>query len=846
MSALKLAVRFARRELRSGLSGFRIFLASLALGVAAIAGVGSLGEAYLTGLTEQGRVLLGGDVSLRRRNVAATVEERAFMAGYGQVSETTTMRSMADVLDASGSTSGTRALVELKAVDAAYPLVGEVGLVPQMPLHDALACNQTMCGAVVEKTLFYRLRIEVGDILRVGDTDFEIRAELASEPDRISGGFSLGPHFMLSREAMGRTGLITPGSLTNYYYDIAFTGNTGLDEFETAVETAHADGGWRVRNHTNAIPDVARFVRQATMFLTLVGLTALVVGGVGAGQAISAFLQRRRTSIATLKAIGADGQVVFLTYLVLVMTLAALGIVVGLIAGAALPFAVDYFFGDRIPAPANYALYPGPLVLAAAFGVLTAFGFAIVPLARAKEITPAGLFRDLVAPVRTPAHWQWRAAAVLAFMLIAILSVALSPYPRFNLGFLGGTFVVLILLRLVGLGLQRTIARIPVRRKQILRLAFANLTRPGTQSAHVIVALGLGLTLLATVSLTEASVNAQVQDRLPERAPSYFFIDIQRDQIVAFSELISEFPTATEFETTPMMRGRVVALNGVPVAEAEIQPGGRWITRGDRSVTYMYEKPRDIFILDGPDWWEADYDGPTLMSLDRDDAEAVGLAIGDTMTINVLGRDIQAQIFNMFDEDFRSGAINFSFILSPGIVADAPHTFLATVNVDPEQEEAMFAAVSRDFPNISVVLVRDVLAQINEMLQALAAGMRAASMITILAGILVLAGAIAAGHRARVYDAVVLKVLGATRGRLAAVYTVEYGVLGCLAGVAALVIGTLAAWAVTTLVLDVPLVFAARTVTLTIVGGALATLVLGLIGGFTALSAKPAERLRNP
>jgi putative ABC transport system permease protein len=841
VSALSLAIRYARRELRSGLSGFRIFLAALTLGVAAIAGVGSLGQAFLTGLSEKGQILLGGDIRMARQYVPADEKEQAFMAGYGRVTALATMRSMATHVQ----NPERRALIEIKAVDPLYPLIGQVVLDPLMPLPAALDCGVT-CGAAVEDALLVRLGLKTGDMIRVGNTDFEVRARIVSEPDRVVGGFTLGPRVMLSREGLTRSGLIVEGSLINYTYKISFASETTPEEFRAAEEAAFPDGRWDVDDHTNAIPRVTRFVEQATMFLSLIALTALIVGAVGAGQAVEAFLERRRETIATLKAMGAEGGQIFLIYLTQIMAVACVGLLLGLVIGAALPFAVEYFFGASIPAPANYAVYPGPLALAAVFGLLAALGFAIPPLARAREIAPAGLFRDLVAPSHMRARLTYRVAGVVIFATIAALSIALSPYPEFNLGFLAGMAAVLVFLRVAGGLIRRLISRLPRQRSQVARLALANLVRPGAPSTSIMVALGLGLTLLATVALLDASVRAEVEDQLPERAPSFFFVDIQRDQVEPFKQEIEQFKSASDFSATPMLRGRIVKLNGVPAEEANIAADSKWAVDGDRGVTYASVPPADTRVVEGPAWWPADYRGPPLLSFDAELAEGMGLKIGDTMTLNILGRDIEATIFNLRDVDFRTGGINFLNIMSPGIIDQAPHSFLATVRADAADEEPMFAAISRAFPNITVVRVKETLAQVGELLAALARGVSVASLVTILAGVLVLAGAIAAGHRARLYDAVVLKVLGATRARLGAVYVIEYGLLGTLAGLAALGAGTVAAWSVAYFVLDIPFVFAARAVALTIIGGALGTLVLGLAGGFAALSAKPAQRLRNP
>ncbi len=463
---------------------------------------------------------------MARQYQPADETERAFMAGFGRVTELASMRSMAS--DARNLER--RALIEIKAVDPLYPLVGQMVLAPLMPLGAALDCSAA-CGAAVEEALLVRLGIKPGDPIRIGDADFVVRARIVTEPDRVVGGFTLGPRVMLSREGLTRAGLIVEGSLINYTYKIAFAGETTPEEFRAAEALAFPEARWEVSDRTNAIPRVTRFVEQATMFLTLIALTALIVGAVGAGQAVEAFLERRRETIATLKAMGAEGGQIFLIYLVQIMAVACIGLVLGLALGAALPFAVEYFFGASIPAPANYAVYPGPLALAAVFGLLAAAGFAIPPLARAREIAPAGLFRDLVAPSRLRARLGYRVAAFAIFAAIAALSVLLSPYPEFNLGFLAGMAAVLVFLRCAGALVRRLIASLPRQRSQVARLALANLVRPGAPSTSIMVALGLGLTLLATVALLEASVRAEVEDQLPERAPSFFFVDIQKDQV---------------------------------------------------------------------------------------------------------------------------------------------------------------------------------------------------------------------------------------------------------------------------------------------------------------------------
>ncbi|MBV9043727.1 MAG: FtsX-like permease family protein [Alphaproteobacteria bacterium] len=840
MSRLSLAIRFARREMRTRLSGFRIFFACLVLGVTAIAGVESLSTAFLTGLAEQGRTLLGGDVVVHLVHREATPAELAYMKKRGKVSLSVSMRAMAYAVNGDG-----RQLVEMKAVDSRYPFFGAVTLSNGQNLQTALACRDNICGAVAESTLLDRLHIAPGALIRIGTQQFRVAATIVSEPDRISGGFSLGPYVIVSTASLAGTGLVTLGSLIDYNYRIVLPPTADIKRFKTEATATFPDGGWDIRDRSDAAPGIRRFVEQVTMFLTLVGLTALAVGGVGAGQAVSAFLDRKRAEIAIFKSLGADGALIFLIFFLQVMAIATAAVLLGLILGALLPFGVQYLYGSDIPAPAHFALYANPLLLAAAFGLLSAIACAVPPLSRARLISPASLFRDLVAPASARGALPYLAGAGVAAALVIALALSLAPSPIFAAEFLAGAAAGLIALRLIAEGLRWLLRRVPRPRAPIARLALANLTRPGAATTGVVTALGLGLTLLATVSLLDHTISAQVKDRLPGTAPSFFFVDIQQDEGPAFDKAIRSFKTAEDYKRTPMIRGRIVSLKGVPAKDAPVAPEAKWAVSGDRGLTYAATPPKGTVITQGR-WWPANYTGPTLISFDQNLANGMGLHLGDKMVLNVLGREIEGTIASFRKVDFTTGGQNFIIVMSPGIIDHAPHSFLATVRVDPKEEEPLYRKITDTFPNISTVRVKDAIAQVNGLLQQLSDGVRAASLLTILSGLLVLAGAIAAGSRGRLYDATVLKVLGATRAHVALVYILEYGAVGLLTGLLALGIGALAANIICEQVLEVPLVFDLKTALITVAGGGAATLLFGLLGALSALSARPAAQLRAP
>src|SRR5579862_1061726 len=851
---IALAMRLARRELRSGFSGFRIFFASLVLGVAAIAAVGSLADALLAGIAADGRVLLGGDVAIELVQRPMTPQELRFAQSRGTVSQIASMRAMAYAL--SNGAIGARHLIELKAVDGTYPLYGNVGLacgtgfrVPRdaiscPSLQQALACHANLCGAIAEQALFDRLHMKSGATLRIGTQDFRVRAVLTDEPDRLSGGFSLGPHVIVSKDALARTGLVTLGSLIEYTTRVRLPANASIAQFRDDAKARFPDAGWQIRDRDHAAPGTDRFIRQLSVFLTLVGLTALAVGGVGAGQAVRAFLDRKREEIAALKALGGDGALIFLVFFLQVMAIAALASVAGVAIGAAVPFLVERFYARAIPLPAQFGLYSAPLALAFLFGVLSAAAFAIPPLARAREIAPAGLFRDLVAPATKRGRLPYLAAAGAAGALIVALALAVSPSLSFSLWFIACAGGGLLVLALAAALLRRLLRQLPRAKAPATRLALANITRPGSPSAAVITALGLGLSLLAAVTVLDRTISGEVRESLPGTAPTFYFVDIQPADATAFDRTIARFPAARDYRRTPMIRGRIVALNGVPAAHARVASDSRWALNGDRGITYAATPPKDADITTGR-WWPANYRGPTLISFDAGLARGMGLRIGDRMTLNVLGREIEGRIANLRDVDFSTGRQNFVLILSPGIIDQAPHSFLATVRVPPGDEEAMYRGVTDRFPSVSTVRVKDVIVELSTFLGQLSFAVRAASLVAILAGLLVLAGAIAAGLRARLYDSTVMKVIGATRAQIALAYALEYALLGGLCGLLALGAGIAAATLITRRVFEMAPVIDWSAVLMTVGGGAFLTLVFGLGLTWSALSAKPAAQLRD-
>ncbi len=833
---LPVAARIARREMRGGLSGFVVFLLCLILGVAAIAAVGTVRASIGDALTAQGAVLLGGDAEASFTYRAATPEERGWLDGIAaKVSEVYDFRSMAVV---GKGAAADRALTQVKAVDDAYPLTGSIALDPDMPLADALKGG----GAVLDGVLADRLGLRPGDRFRLGDAEFTYRARLVREPDGAADGFGLGPRSIVRTVDLAASGLLEPGTLYDTHYRLLLPPGTGLEATRKAAEARFRDQGLRWLDSRRAAPGVERFVERMGSFLVLVGLAGLAVGGIGISAAVRSYLDRKVESIAALKAMGAESGTIFAAYLMQVGALAVIGVALGLALGAALPVLAGPAIAARMPIPVVIGFQPEPLAEASLYGLLAAALFALWPLARTRDVKAAALFRDLGAGRRAlPGPGL---AAVLALLLAALAgaAVAFTGVPSLALGTLGGVAGALVILVLAAAGLRALTRRLARRAdgRPALRLALAAIGGPREEATAVILSLGLGLSVLAAIGQIDANLRAAIDTDLPKVAPSYFFVDIQPDQIEGFRARLTGDPTVSRVDSAPMLRGIITRING---QDARKVAGDHWVLRGDRGVTYSADLPPNTTVTAGT-WWPKDYDGPPQVSFAAEEAAEMGLKLGDVLTVNVLGRDIEAAITSFREVKFETAGIGFVMSMDPAALQGAPHTWIATVYATEAGEAAILRDLATAYPNITAIRVKDAIDRVTEALGAIARATAIAAGVTLLTGAVVLIGAAAAGERARVYEAAVLKTLGATRATILGSFALRAAMMGVAAGIVAIVAGALAGWAVMRFVMDAPYRFEPVSAVVIVAGGALATLIAGLVFALRPLAARPAQVLR--
>ncbi len=841
MSDLRTAWTIARRELRGGIAGFRVFLICLALGVAAIAAIGTVRESIDAGLQREGAALLGGDAAIELTyRFADSAERTVFEIASDNLSEIADFRSM---LVVSKPDQEERGLTQVKAVDELYPLYGSVILSPDIPLEQALAGQNGLPGIVVDPVLLDRLAISVGEIARLGTQEFVVMAALQRVPDEAGAGFTLGPRSIVALEALDASGLLEPGTLFETEYRLTVATGTDLDALRQQVETALPDAGIRWRDRRNGAPGIAEFVDRLSAFLVLVGLTGLAVGGVGVAAAVRAYLAKKTETIATLRSLGATGRVIFLTYILQIGVLSLLGISIGIALGSPLPLLFGPLLEARLPVPAAFSLTARPLIEAGFYGILSAALFTLWPLARTENIRAANLFRASNAAVQGWPRPLWLGILAALFAVLVGTAAILSGLMQLTLwaaAGLVGAFLILIGAAMLTRHLARRASKLKaLAGRPTLRSALGAIGGLGGDAGAVILSLGLGLSVLAAIGQINWNLQSAIDRDLPDVAPSYFVVDIQSNQLPEIRDMMGENPAVIDFQSAPMLRGIITKINGKPAVETA---GDHWVLQGDRGITYSQVPPAETKITQGA-WWDKDAVSPEI-SFAAEEAAEMGLSLGDSMTLNVLGRELTATVTSFREVDFSTAGIGFILSMNPTALQGAPHTHIATIYADENAEGAILRDISSQFPNITAIRMRDAIGRVSDVLAGIAAAITYGALATLLTGGVVLIGTAAAGEQARIYEGAILKTLGATRREILLNFALRSVILGAVAGGFAILAGGLAGWAVMHFVMDSTFQLEPVSALGIVFGGILVTLLTGAFFAWRPLAAKPARVLR--
>ncbi len=838
--AMGLPLRLALRDFRGGIAGFWIFLACLAIGVAAITGVGSVSRSLAEGLLQNGRVILGGDVSFELVQREANAVELRFLAARGKLSQIAVMRAMAARDD------GQTTLVEVKAVDAAYPAQGSVALLPALALREVLAERNGIYGVAADPVFAARLDLRRGDRFSIGRQTFELRAILASEPDKLVGAIGFGPRVLMSEAALRATRLLQPSALVKWIYRLSLAPGENVDALGTAVYAAFPSGGFEIRTWKNISPQFSRDLDRFSQFLTLVGMSSLLIGGVGVANAVTGFVERKRETIAILKALGAPGGFAFRMMLAEVLGVAGIAMAAGIAFGVALPFLLAAAFGALIPFPLAPRVFPQEIGAAVVYGVLTTLVFSLVPLGRAHDLPISNLFRDEIAPASVWPRRRYLVALSAAALGLVFASVALAPDKKLALIYVAAALGGFVLLRAAAALLMAAARRLPHPRRVELRLAIGNLHRPGALTPSIVVSLGLGLTLVVSLALIDGNLHRVLEGSRNEKSPSYYFLGVARAELNDFRKFVAVREPDAKLAFVPMLRGRFVAVKGQPVAKIRGADDVAWALEGDRGVTFSEFVPAGSSVIAGK-WWARDYEGPPLVSLESQVADGLGLKLGDAITVNVLGRNITTRIANLRKVDWHNLGLNFVLVYSPDTFAVAPYSDLVTLTDSGRGRgnPALVRDVAKAFPNVVSLRVKDALDAVKDIVGKLALAVRGSAGIALLAAALVLGGALAAGQGTRFYDVVILKTLGATRRRLLAAALCEFGLIGVATAVFGVLAGGAAALAVVSTVMKLEFVWLWPQALAAAAGALVAAVLLGLIGTWRVLGQKPAQSLRN-
>jgi len=838
------AWKIALRELAGGLRGFWIYIACLALGTAAIAASGAVTETFTRGLAGQARTLLGGDLMFVAAQRRATPEERTFIDTQGAVAEVVTV----DVMGAAGER---RRQIDVQAVDGAYPLIGAVTLGGgASDLEAALALQGDRWGAVVSQSFLDAFDVRIGDPVDIGPIRAVVRARLDGLPDRVGTPGTFGPEALVRIDGFEEAGRLTTGQLFRTQLIVTFADGQSADSVTGAFDAAFPGGGMRLREPADAVDGLQGLLDTLNDFLAIVGIAALVAGGLGVAQATGSFLESRTGSIAALKALGADGALIRQAYLLQLAVLASVGAVVGVMIGAATPFLLAAFAGGSIPLPQALGIYPWPLLKAFALGTLAAAVFALPALGRARATKPAALFRHLGEDENQRTPWLERGLSLAAGVALAGLAVATSGRPLLTAVLLGGALVAWGAFLLVADGIKRLARGAAGGAAGLWRLTLANLGGIGSLAPTIVPALGLGLALLTLVASVQSNLLRQISETAPSNAPSLIFSQIPADGTETFDQVLADqgvdLGDADAFRRAPFLLARVVALKGEPLDIETVAESERWVVRGETSVTFLGPQPPEAVLTDGA-WWDADYAGPLLVSVEAEAAAGLGLGIGDTVGFRVFGRDVEATVASLRKVDWGTFGIgsNTAFILSPGTLEAAKPYHVAIARTDARDEQVIIDRLGEALPDVVVFQTRPALASAAQVFGDIAIAVNAVAGVVTLAGLLVLLGAFAAMARKRRAETAVLKTFGAERGEVLRLYAGEFALAGAAGAVIGALLGVGAAYPVVVNVFEASWSWPWREA-LTVVGLAVGVSALGGAAvGWSTLSQPPMQVLRG-
>jgi putative ABC transport system permease protein len=842
--SFRTAARIAWRETRSSLTKFLFVVLAVAAGVGALSGVRGFSESFHTMLTREARTVMAADLTARQfamptaEQLAALNELPSSGVDYTWVTETVSMV-------AGASEGALPVLASIKAVDpASYPFYGTVKLDPDIPLAGAL----TGTTVVVGEDLLMRLHLRVGDAVRLGGQDFRIVAAVVFEPDRMSSSLNIGLRLMMSRDAFARAGLLQFGSRATERYLFKLEPNAPpVESVRRSIRQALPMAV--VVDFRESSPIITAGLDQATTFLSLVSLIALIVGAIGVAMAMHAHLQQKMDNIAVMKSLGATSTEIIRIYMLQTLLLGVAGGLAGVLVGRAVEQIFPYLIRKYFSITTSMGWHFAAAGQGIAIGILTTLLFTLPPLLAIRKIRPALILRRDMPDAKLP--WRRRimearsalAAAGVILIGIGAISAWLANSQKVGEYFAGGLFVSLIALsgvawatlKLVRAFLNRSPWRIP----SLVRQGMANLYRQGNQAQAILVALGLGVMFTLTVYLVQASVVSEIIGTAPPGAPNVFLIGVTQAQVQPLMDLIrTQKDVLSTPEFLPRVAARLVTTSAGPVT-------GRF--RFGTSVTWETTQPDSVRVLEGA-WWSRAALAPNaepVVALNEETAKRLGVQTGSWIQIEASGRTIQARVVALFRWDAKRLMPTSSYIFNPPALAGLPASFDGGVRIRPASVAAFQRAAFDKFPTVTVVNIADALEIVQQVVDQIALVIRFLSGFAILAGAVILAASVAGTRFRRVREVVILKTLGATRKHVVRIFSIEFLTLGAVAGVMGAILATAFTSLVLKRLLDAPFQFDPKATLLAVVLTALLANASGWLASIRILGQKPLEVLRD-
>jgi putative ABC transport system permease protein len=779
-------------------------------------------------------------------------------------------------------------IIELKAVEEEYPFYGALRVEPGRNITDLLRSDVRRCpgrscfGVVVQDSLMIRMGLAVGDRVKIGQGLFVITGVVRTEPDRMANAFSLGPRVLISQEGLRTADLVKLGSRVRERYLLKLPAAVAPEPLIYELRGRLASESARVSGYRDAQPQLKQFLQQLTRYLGLIGLTALLVGGLGVATSIQAFIRQKLTTIAILKTVGAESTTVIWTYLLQALILGLAGSIIGLVIGILLqqklPWLIAGLLASDLLDQLGFAAdVTGasfiPLAKGLALGLLSTLLFALWPLLTIREIKPAMIFRRDVAPLASdtsngPVRWgtRWQTidrvkglTSMGVGLGLAMLSVWQAGSWKIGLLYIGAFVTAVLLLGVSAWMVIFLIKRWPRPEGLILRQALGNIVRPGSQAVSMTIAIGIGVMVIATASLVERALVRQVGDNRPNDSPTFFFIDIQPDQTRDFASLLRRQVDDPKSRLTPLVRARLSALNGQPVkleatsaaedqqerASDKEERRKNWYFTREYVLTFLDQIPKDNTLVEGAWWTPGQRLTKPSVSVEEEAAKNLGLTVGSTMEFDIQGTTVEAEVSSIRKVEWGNFSTNFYMILSPGSLDDAPVTYVATVRVPPVEEVPLQEAVVASFPNVTAINIGDVLDSFARILDHLSFAIRTVALFCVVAGALVLAAALAATRYRRLYESVILKTLGATRGVISWSFAAEYVILGMIAGSIGLTLGCALSWALLRYLFDLSWTLQPQILGLGFLITIMLTLSVGFASTYRILGQRPLIILRH-